>query len=78
MTRRIDSRNHRARMTTPTGNPPAPTRKASYLVGAAVMISRVLGLAREIVFSSFFGGTRAYECFIAAFRLPNLLRDLFA
>lgn len=54
------------------------TRKASYLVGAAVMISRVLGLAREIVFSSLFGGTRAYECFIAAYRLPNLLRDLFA
>ena len=60
-------------------SPPAKnTRRASYLVSLAVMISRVLGLVREIVFTSLFGGTRAYECFIAAFRAPNLLRDLFA
>ena len=60
--------------------PPAAAnqRKSSYHVSAAVMLSRVLGLVREIVFSSLFGGTRAYECFIAAFRAPNLLRDLFA
>lgn len=58
---------------------PAPNaRRASYLVGVAVLLSRVLGLAREIVFTNLFGSSRVYECFIAAFRAPNLLRDLFA
>lgn len=65
-------------MAMPDPSPARNTRRASYLVSVAVMISRVLGLVREIVFTSLFGGTRAYECFIAAFRAPNLLRDLFA
>ena len=59
-------------------SPSASARRASYLVSVAVFISRVLGLAREIVFTHLFGGSRAYDCFIAAFRAPNLLRDLFA
>jgi len=51
--------------------------KATGLVALAVMSSRVLGLVREMMFASYFdGGLR--DTFIAAFRLPNLLRDLFA
>ncbi len=47
-------------------------------VSAAVMASRVLGLAREVVFGSLFGGTRWTDCFVLAYKVPNLLRDLFA
>src|SRR5437867_12825028 len=47
-------------------------------VGAATLLSRVLGLVREQVMAGFFGAGFATDAFIAAFRIPNLLRDLFA
>ena len=47
-------------------------------VSAAVMCSRVLGLIREQVFAALFGAGFAYDAFVVAFRIPNLLRDLFA
>lgn len=52
--------------------------KAAGVVGLAVMCSRVLGLIRETLFAALFGGGREMDVFIAAFRIPNLLRDLFA
>lgn len=52
--------------------------KATWKVSAAVMLSRVLGLAREMMFAALFGGSRWMDCFYLAFRVPNLLRDLFA
>ncbi len=42
------------------------------------MCSRVLGLAREQISAALFGGGGAMDAFTAAFRIPNLLRDLFA
>jgi putative peptidoglycan lipid II flippase len=42
------------------------------------MASRVLGLAREQVMAAFFGAGTATDAFNVAFRVPNLLRDLFA
>lgn len=42
------------------------------------MCSRVLGLIREQVFAGLFGAGFAYDAFVVAFRIPNLLRDLFA
>lgn len=42
------------------------------------MGSRILGLVRELVFAAFFGAGFATDAFIVAFRVPNLLRDLFA
>ncbi|MBM4273988.1 MAG: murein biosynthesis integral membrane protein MurJ [Deltaproteobacteria bacterium] len=42
------------------------------------MASRVLGLVREQVFAGFFGAGYAFDAFVVAFRIPNLLRDLFA
>ncbi len=51
--------------------------RASGVVAAAVMLSRVLGLVREILFSALFG-SKLLGIFIVAFRAPNLLRDLFA
>jgi putative peptidoglycan lipid II flippase len=52
--------------------------RAAGVIGIAVMISRVLGLARELVFAALFGGGRVMDAFTIAFRTPNLLRDLFA
>jgi len=52
--------------------------KATGKVSAAVMASRVLGLAREMMFAGLFGGSRWMDCFYLAFKVPNLLRDLFA
>jgi putative peptidoglycan lipid II flippase len=42
------------------------------------MGSRVLGLVREQVLASLFGASAMFDAFITAFRIPNLLRDLFA
>ncbi|AGF79665.1 integral membrane protein MviN [Desulfocapsa sulfexigens DSM 10523] len=47
-------------------------------VSIAVMCSRVLGLVREQIFAGMFGAGFAYDAFVVAFRIPNLLRDLFA
>lgn len=47
-------------------------------MGAATLMSRVLGLVREQVFAALFGASHATDAFNIAFRIPNLLRDLFA
>jgi putative peptidoglycan lipid II flippase len=47
-------------------------------VGAATLLSRVLGLVREQVMATVFGAGLATDAFNVAFRIPNLLRDLFA
>ena len=55
--------------------------KSAGLIGAATTISRLLGLVRETVLAAVFGASvRACEmdAFNVAFRIPNLLRDLFA
>ena len=46
-------------------------------VSCAVMASRILGLIREQIFAGMFGAGYAYDAFVVAFRIPNLLRDLF-
>jgi putative peptidoglycan lipid II flippase len=52
--------------------------KAAGIIGLAVMCSRILGLVREQVCAALFGGGGMMDAFTAAFRIPNLLRDLFA
>ncbi len=52
--------------------------KSASTVSAAVMCSRILGLVREQIFAGMFGAGLAYDAFVVAFRIPNLLRDLFA
>lgn len=66
-----------------TLSPPAETRQAGIVrsagvVGGAVFLSRITGLLREIVFAHLFGAGLVYDAFVAAFRIPNLLRDLLA
>ena len=51
--------------------------KSAATIGIAVMCSRILGLVREQVFAGLFGAGYAYDSFVVAFRIPNLLRDLF-
>src|SRR5436309_15263526 len=52
--------------------------RAPGIVGIAILCSRILGLIREMVFAGLFGAGRNLDAFLMAFRLPNLLRDLFA
>src|SRR5437879_10043738 len=52
--------------------------RATGVVGIAVLSSRVLGLIRETVFAGLFGAGKNLDAFLMAFRLPILLRDLFA
>jgi putative peptidoglycan lipid II flippase len=52
--------------------------RAAGIVALAVMLSRVLGLARELIFAALFGAGRGMDAYITAYRAPNLLRDLFA
>jgi len=47
-------------------------------VASGTFLSRVLGLIREQVFAYLFGASMAADAFFAAYRIPNLLRDLFA
>jgi putative peptidoglycan lipid II flippase len=47
-------------------------------ISLATAMSRVLGLVREQVQSYYFGAGFVTDAFLAAFRIPNLLRDLFA
>ncbi|WP_242341092.1 MULTISPECIES: murein biosynthesis integral membrane protein MurJ [Anaeromyxobacter] len=57
----------------------APVRVGRALwLSAATMISRVLGLARDQLFAILIGANRFSDAFVVAFRIPNLLRDLFA
>src|SRR5258706_13005608 len=58
----------------------AGVARSAGVVSLAVMASRVFGLLREMVFAYFFGASRSYavDAYVMAFRIPNLLRDLFA
>ncbi|MEO8812760.1 MAG: murein biosynthesis integral membrane protein MurJ [Caulobacteraceae bacterium] len=58
--------------------PEPSTRRAAGVVGAAVMASRLFGLVREQVFAAMFGAGKLLDVYLAAFQIPNLLRDLFA
>lgn len=53
------------------------TRSAS-LVGSLTFLSRIAGYGRDVVIAYFFGATASTDAFWVAFRIPNLLRRLFA
>jgi putative peptidoglycan lipid II flippase len=54
------------------------SKRSATIVGVSVMGSRLMGLIREQIFAFMFGTSIYAEAFVAAFRIPNLLRDLFA
>ncbi len=47
-------------------------------LGSMTMLSRVLGFVRDAVVARYFGAGAAMDAFVVAFRLPNLLRRIFA
>jgi putative peptidoglycan lipid II flippase len=52
--------------------------KSSLLLSSMTFISRIFGFLRDIVAAMVFGAGPGYDAFILAFRIPNLLRRMFA
>ncbi len=76
-----------APMSDPPSVPAVPTKaqdenhsvvQAAGLIGIATLSSRILGFIRDIVLARLFGATPAADAFFVAYRVPNLLRELFA
>ncbi|HEX8339082.1 MAG TPA: murein biosynthesis integral membrane protein MurJ [Pyrinomonadaceae bacterium] len=53
------------------------TGKGAFLVGAGILLSRVVGVIRQRVFAYFLGNSDAADAFNAAFRIPNFLQNVF-
>src|SRR5229473_2204113 len=51
--------------------------RSAFLVGAGILISRLVGLVRQRVFAHYFGTSAAGDAFSAAFRIPNFLQNIF-
>ena len=52
--------------------------RSSIKMAIATFLSRILGLVREQVMAAYFGASGLTDAFLVAYRIPNLLRDLFA
>ncbi len=52
--------------------------KSTATVGGATILSRILGFVRDVVLARFFGASGATDAFFLAFRIPNLMRRMFA
>src|ERR1700693_3095604 len=53
------------------------TGKHAFMVGAGILISRIIGVVRQRVFSHYLGIGDAAGAFTAAFRIPNFLQNVF-
>jgi putative peptidoglycan lipid II flippase len=61
--------------------PSAPRRRVAVntlIFSVATGLSRIAGLVREVVASSYFGTSGPFSAFTIAFQVPNLVRSLFA
>ncbi|KKW78509.1 membrane protein [Acinetobacter sp. Ag2] len=52
--------------------------RSTFIVSAMTMLSRVLGLVRDMVLLNVFGAGKDFDTFVVAFRIPNFFRRLFA
>lgn len=52
--------------------------KSTSVVGGMTLLSRIMGLARDMVYSRLFGASPIMDAFFVAFKIPNLLRRFFA
>src|ERR1700752_1708119 len=52
--------------------------RSASVAGVATLASRVSGLARDTVLAAVFGAGNEMDAFVVAFRIPNLVRELFA
>ncbi|MFS8085919.1 MAG: lipid II flippase MurJ, partial [Acidobacteriota bacterium] len=53
------------------------TGRSAFMVGAGILISRIIGVVRQRVFAYYFGNSLAADAFTAAFRIPNFLQNVF-
>jgi putative peptidoglycan lipid II flippase len=53
------------------------TGRHAFLVASGIMLSRLAGLVRQSVFANYFGITSTADVFTAAWRIPNILQNLF-
>ncbi|WP_326838355.1 MULTISPECIES: murein biosynthesis integral membrane protein MurJ [Halomonadaceae] len=70
-------------MPTPANDPAQPPVRAGLLrsglvVSVMTMVSRVMGLARDVVIAALFGAGQGADAFFVAFKIPNFMRRLFA
>ena len=56
--------------------PPRGSARATLVVMLGIGVSRIFGLVREQVVAFYFGRSAAYSAFVAAYRVPNLVRVL--
>ncbi|MFP4138689.1 MAG: murein biosynthesis integral membrane protein MurJ [Halomonas sp.] len=52
--------------------------RSGLVVGVMTMLSRVMGLARDVVIAALFGAGQGADAFFVAFKIPNFMRRLFA
>ena len=52
--------------------------QSTSVVGVMTLLSRVLGLVRDVVFARFFGASMVMDAFFVAFKIPNIFRRFFA
>lgn len=52
--------------------------RSSFVMSIATFSSRILGLVRELALAAIFGASGWTDAFNVAYRIPNMLRDLFA
>jgi len=64
-------------VTGPAEPPQSRTGKHAFMVGAGILLSRIVGLIRQRVFAYYFGTSAAGDAFSAAFRIPNFLQNVF-
>ncbi len=60
------------------GDTPRGLLHSSAIVGGATLVSRVLGLVRDVVLANLVGASSNADAFFVAFKIPNFLRRLFA
>lgn len=65
-------------MTTTTASSNRQIARASAIVMATFLVSRLLGLLRDIVIGAQFGTSGNYDAYVAAFRIPDIIYTLIA
>jgi len=65
------------RVETDNGGGGESTGRSAFMVGAGILISRIIGVIRQRVFAHYLGTSDAAGAFSAAFRIPNFLQNVF-
>ena len=52
--------------------------KSTAIIGSLTLVSRLLGLVRDVLIARFLGAGLVSDAFFTAFKLPNVFRRMFA